>query len=1615
MKILVVEDDQTVAQTLQFLMSTYNYAVDIAVDGEEGLQMTDAFEYDLILLDVILPKLDGVGLCQHLRARGFQSPILLLTGQGDGHQKAIALNAGADDYVVKPFDAEELVARVQALLRRGGMSNQPVLTWGYLSVDPSSRKVLYGTHLLSVTPKEYAILELLLRQPQKTFSAQAILDHAWSSIESPGEEAVRVHIKELRHKLTTAGAPKDFIKTHHRVGYQLNPLYSSSLVPQIVDQLTTSQLAEIHAVNEKLRLALEELRVIEETLRQQNDQLEQAQQNLTLECQRYRDLFEFAPEAYLVTDINGIIQEANQAASNFFCVKRPYLIGKSLSIFITEDNHHNFHQQLVDFNIVQNWEVNIQPTQGEPFPVLATITSIKNLQDKTVELRWLLRKISPRREKEQQLQLLCEQLEAKVTEQAAELTDAGQHLQQQQNQWQALFDHTSDAIVIADDEGCYVDANPAACRLFGISKEEFLRSKVTDFTAPPLDQTKFWQRFLQQGQMIGDCSLHRPDGSVRTIELAAIAHFMPGRHLAIVRDVSDRIETELALRESEERHRLLSEISPVGIFRSDLKGQCIYANAKVLEITGLSLEQSLGDGWGQYLHPDDRAWVYATWSNFIEQTQLGHPVDYRVEHRYLYPDGSVKWVLAQAVPEYNSKGTLLGFIGSVIDITERKQVEIELRQREAFLSSIYDGAAQGVFVIEVTEANDFRYGDFNHLAEQFAGNTTQALRGKTPEEVFGATIGANFRQNYKQCLQKGQSISYEEYVAFSDRTIRTLTTLSPIQDETGRIFRIVGTAIDISDRTQTELALQQQMKQEYLLADIAQEIRQSLNLEKVLSSTVHRVREFLKTDRVIIFRFHSGWQGDVITESVDAEWTSILSTTISDPCFSDRYIEPYRQGRIASIADIDTEDFQPCYVELLKSFQVKANLVVPILQGETLWGLLIAHHCATPRQWQPVEISLLRRLATQVGIAIQQSELYEQTRRELAERERMQIVLEESEERFRTLSAAAPIGIFQTNADGICLYANNQWQQMSGLSFEDSLGNGWLQAIHPEDREAVSEAWKAYLQGHQDEDSTEFRLLTPQHEVRWVSARMAAMKSTTKDITGYVVTYADITKRKLAEQKVREQAALLDIASDAIFVCDLSHQIYYWNQGAEQLYGWKKTEAIGQIAYELLTSDIVQLPNIMSVLLDQGEWRGEVSNVSKTGKQVTVAARWTLVRDEIGYPKFILVVDTDITERKQLEAQFYRAQRLESLGTLASGIAHDLNNALTPILTIAQLLCWKQDGLVARSHEMLQILEESAKRGAEMVNQILTFARGREGKRVSLHVAPLLHEMSKVLQQTFPKSIQIQTNISNQSLWLVSADPTYLHQILMNLCVNARDAMPQGGILTLSAQNYYVDQLFAQMHLNAHVGNYVVLSIADTGTGIPLEVRDRIFEPFFTTKELGQGTGLGLSTVLGIVKNYGGFLEVESEVGQGSQFKVYLPATEELVPDIPLEEELLEGNGERVLIVDDDLAIRQTNQSLLESHYYTTFVANDGVDAIALYAKHQTEIDVILMDVMMPNMDGIVAIRTLRRMNPEVKILAISGLSSNREAVFAAGANVFLSKPYDLSDLLRRLRTLISP
>ncbi|HEY9878748.1 MAG TPA: ATP-binding protein [Leptolyngbyaceae cyanobacterium] len=555
----------------------------------------------------------------------------------------------------------------------------------------------------------------------------------------------------------------------------------------------------------------------------------------------------------------------------------------------------------------------------------------------------------------------------------------------------------------------------------------------------------------------------------------------------------------------------------------------------------------------------------------------------------------------------------------------------------------------------------------------------------------------------------------------------------------------------------------------------------------------------------------------------------------------------------------------------------------------------------------------------------------------------------------------------------------------------------------------------AICQGHQDVTIPTSRR---QDEIATLAASLRNLVETTRQQQAHLTKAnqqlkADIERQQRDAATIQEQAALLNIATDAIIVRDLDWNIRFWNTGAERIYGWSAQEACNQNAYALLNRvRTPELDEAGQVVLAQDTWQGVLKKLTKSGQERFVSSRWDLVRDDEGRPKAILSVDTDITEKKQLEEQLLRTQRLESLGTLAGGIAHDLNNIFAPILMGAELLLLKLPNLSERDRQLVATLDASARRGSGLVRQILSFVRGLAGECTLIQLEHVLSEVRQICQSTFPKSIDIELRVNSQVLWMVNADANQLHQVFMNLCVNARDAMPEGGKLSLKAENLVLTEVDLLRCPDALPGNFVQVTVQDTGSGIPPEALEHIFEPFFTTKEIGKGTGLGLSTTLGIVRRHGGFIDIETKVALGTRFSLYFPAvliTDETVNEP--SERLINGHNELILVVDDESRILETAKQSLEAYGYRVMTASSGFEAIERYSKYQDDIQLVLTDMQMPDMNGESMVKVLRILNPAVKVIAASGSQDTIPEVLAIQA--FLPKPYTLNALLNAIAQVI--
>lgn len=504
------------------------------------------------------------------------------------------------------------------------------------------------------------------------------------------------------------------------------------------------------------------------------------------------------------------------------------------------------------------------------------------------------------------------------------------------------------------------------------------------------------------------------------------------------------------------------------------------------------------------------------------------------------------------------------------------------------------------------------------------------------------------------------------------------------------------------------------------------------------------------------------------------------------------------------------------------------------------------------------------------------------------------------------------------------------------------------------------------------------------------------------------VSIDESNRQRAANEAARaiELAALLDASTEAMIMEDLENVVTYWNRGAEEIYGWSREEAVGRNIRELIYADPADFEAPAAALLRDGQWRGEMVQQAKDGRVLVVQCRWQAVRDELGRPLRLFAVNSDITQQRRQQEMQHRAQRMESLGTLAGGIAHDLNNVLTPLLMSVQLM--RSISLPDDHREMLDGMELGIKRGADMIRQVLTFARGVDGVRELVTVTDIIAELSSMSFAALPKAITVETTVA-EALPIVG-DKTQILQVLMNLVTNARDAMPEGGVIRLTVHRELIDDGRVSTSTLAP-GHYAVISVEDSGVGMAREVLDKVFEPFFTTKGHGEGTGLGLPSSIAIVRSHRGTITVYSEPGRGSRFAVYLPlATEDQMEaargqaDGPVPT----GNGERVLIVDDEASIRRIVRLALEAHGYVVVEASNGREAIAVVEQH-TDIRLMLTDMMMPVMDGAATATHFAEHHPQVAIIATSGLNANGGVARAQNSGVrhFIAKPFTTDQLVR--------
>ncbi len=909
-------------------------------------------------------------------------------------------------------------------------------------------------------------------------------------------------------------------------------------------------------------------------------------------------------------------------------------------------------------------------------------------------------------------------------------------------------------------------------------------------------------------------------------------------------------------------------------------------------------------------------------------------------------------------------GALQALSRQVVKLLENRRRIHELEQTERKGAEI--AAARLAAIIEFSD--DAIVGkDLNGIVICW-NKGAEKLFGYSAEEMVGCSIKRlipDERQGEEDiilgAIRGGKSIEHFETVrrAKNGRLIDASITVSPIKDASGAVIGVSKVARDITARKKGEAALRERDEQLRLYAEHS----------PVATAMVDREMRYLVVSRRWMTDFGLGE-------------TSIVGRCHYDifPEVPQRWLEVHRRCLAGAI--------EKCDEDIL----VRAD-------GSIHWV-----------RW---EVRPWRHADGAIGGLIIFSE-------DVTGRKKAEAALRESEDRLRIVTEHMTDGLVIVQLDGRVIHWNPAARAMHDLGSEaderlwltDFASIFSLEKLDgsplPFDQWPISRL----LRG---ERLQEMDLRIRRVAGGWERAFRynGAIVRDSKGEQLAFVTLTDITARRKGESRMRR---LIESNVQGVVFASASGLISEANDAFLQMVGYSRDDLIaGRIDWSQLTAPESAHLNLRAgeALAEKGICQPfEKEYIRKDGSRVPVLVGIAALQDGSGDA---VCFTLDLTDRKHLEQQFMRAQRMEGLGAIAGGIAHDLNNTLGPVMMAADLLQMRE--LDQDAHDLLDMIVSSAKRGADMVGQVLLFARGAAGKRVEVQIRHIVKEIETIVNETFLKHVQIKTRIA-RDLWTVVGDATQLQQVLLNLCVNARDAMPTGGTLVVSVENVFLDDHYASLNPEAKAGPHLILEIEDTGTGMPPEIVEKIFDPFFTTKETGKGTGLGLSTTLSIVKSHGGFIRVYSELGKGTKFVIYLPADSTLSESAPVSSSgaLSRGNGEWIMIVDDESVVRHITQQTLQSFGYRVLVAADGAEALASYVQRRDDVKLVITDLMMPVMDGPALIQVLRKLNPGLDIIAVSGLSTNEHAMRLANLGIkhFLSKPYTADTLLHTVQKILA-
>ena len=1255
----------------------------------------------------------------------------------------------------------------------------------------------------------------------------------------------------------------------------------------------------------------------------------QAEEALGLSENLFRSIWESSKDGMRLTDANGLMVRVNQAFCDFVSKPRKELEGNSLVEIYTESERErilsSYLENYSSSELRPYLERKFKLWNGEEVWFAVTNALLNSIGAHPLVLS-IFRDITERKRAEEQIAMLAHALRS-----------------------------ISECVSITDMDDRLLFVNEGFLKTYGYEEHELLGNHISIVRSPKSlpDVVREILPATLRGGWQGELLNRRKDGSEFPIFLStSVVRDDNGQPLALIgvaTDITERKRAEEALKESEQRYRSLTESAITGVYLIQ-EGLFRYVNPILATVFGYRVDEIVNKlGPLDLTAPDDRNVV----TENIRKRVEGEAERIRYSFKGLRKDGrQIEIEVHGARIEYNGKPAI---IGTLLDITERKQAEEALRASEAKYRSLFENVLEGIFQ---STANG-RLLTANPALVRMLGYESE-------EELKRVDIARNLYVNPAQREAWAQELEKEGVIQNVELTLKrkdgkhitVLENAHVVRNEQGAVLYYEGTLTDITERKQAERALQES---EERFRNLVENITDVFYVSNAKGQLLYCSPNFFA---------ETGYSPD---EVLGRSYVRFI-----DPDDRRRVVDHYLKQ--AASGTVDT----------------RCELKVRRKDGTHLWAEQVT-----------------RIVRDDAGNVVE----YRNVTRNITQRRLLEQVLRESEEKFRTVAetAASAIFIYQ---DEYFRYVNPSAEILTGYTADELVTMRFWDVVHPDHRDMVRERGLARQRMEDVPARYQFKILMKNGETRWLDFAAGVIQY--QGQAAGLGTAIDITDRKIAEQALLESEERHrrffeeDLTADTLVTTDGT--LVMFNPAYVEMFGFASNEQAMRTKIAALWPSPEKWLEFLSLLKRQRTLKYRQLELRRCdGRPVYVIANVVGIFDAQGELKQLQSYLFNDTPRRLLEDQLQQAQKLESLGTLASGIAHDFNNILGIILGHASLLehISSNPEKLARS---IDAISKATQRGALVVRQLLTFARKHESVFESVKVNEIIVEITKLIQETFPKTIELKTNLKADLPYVV-ADATQIHQVLLNLCVNARDAMPKGGTLSITS-TAIPNELVGDKHPEATAREYVRIEVRDTGAGMNETVRQRLFEPFFTTKGVGKGTGLGLAVVYGIIESHHGFIEVESAVGKGTTMTVYLPVAE---PNVLLEEMTqhpvrgIAGGTETVLLIEDEKMLVGLLRAALASHGYNVLTAQDGEEGVRTYAQRKNEIAVVICDLGLPKIGGEEVFKNIRALNPNAKVVLASGFIDPdlKSELYKAGVRQFIQKPYVPDAVLRLIREVL--